>query len=102
VRLAVFHKDLQIYLDQGTRFLKVTNNHSDNPNEWFFVWGKAAQVYDIVASDNYSSVVEGNEGDNLNESPSFRNARSHPNLVDRNDKNRAGLQSKYVRLRNNE
>jgi hypothetical protein len=84
-----------IYLDQGSRYLTVSNNYSDNPDGWFFVWGKAAQVYNVSAENNYSSVVHGNEGDNLHDSPGFHNARSNPTDVDKQDKNSAGIQSRY-------
>jgi hypothetical protein len=97
-----FSQGSAIYLDQGSRFLTITNNFSDNPNGWFFVWGKAAQVYNITASNNYSSVVQGNETDNLNESPNFKNARSKPTDLDRKDNAHAGLESRYRKLREEE
>jgi hypothetical protein len=94
-----FSEGAAIYLDQGSRFLNITNNYSDNPHGWFFVWGKAAQVYNIGAINNYSSVVHGKEADTLNDSPNFHNARSTPNHLDRRDKNRAGLVRPYRKLR---
>jgi len=97
-----FSQGASIYLDQGSRYLKITNNYSDNQNGWFLVWGKAAQVYNITASDNYSAVVHGNEADNLNNSPYFTNARSQPNEVDKKNKSRAGLQRRYAKLRTKE
>lgn len=85
-----------IYLDQGSGYFNVNNNYSENPNGWFFVWGKGAKVHDISAADNYSSTIYGNETDNLNNSPNFKNA--HPNITaaDIKNKNNAGLQSKYA------
>jgi hypothetical protein len=94
-----FSEGTAIYLDQGSRFLTITNNYSENPNGWFFVWGKAAQVYNIKASDNYSSKVIGDEGAHLNDSPSFHNARSTPNHLDRRDKTQAGLERPHRKLR---
>lgn len=94
-----FSQGASIYLDQGTRFLTITKNYSDNPNGWFFVWGKAAEVYNITASDNYSLVVHGNEGVNLNDSPMFQNPRSTQTRLDSEDKGRAGLQKQFAELR---
>jgi hypothetical protein len=97
-----FSKGAAIYLDQGSRFLTIANNYSDNPNGWFFVWGKAAQVYDIKASNNYSSVVHGKELNNLNDSPEFNNARSKPISLDQRNRAHAGLERRYGKLRRKE
>ena len=97
-----FSQGSAIYLDQGSRFLAITNNFSDDPNGWFFVWGKAAQVYNISSSNNYSSVVRGNEADNLNDSPNFKNARSKPTDLDRKNRTRAGLERRFRKLREEE
>lgn len=97
-----FSKGAAIYLDQGSRFLTITDNYSTNPNGWFFVWGKAAQVYNITAADNYSSVVHGNEGQFLNDSPHFVNASSTPTASNRLIPSRAGLEPQYFDLRSKE
>lgn len=70
-----FSSGSAIYLDQGSRFLTVSHNYSTDPSGWFFVWGKPAEVYNIRASGDFSTVVHGNEGANLHDSPHFHNAR---------------------------
>jgi hypothetical protein len=94
-----FSKGASIYLDQGSRYLRIINNYSDNPSGWFNIWGKAAQVYNITASGNYSFVIHGHEGKNLNDSPDFQNAHSQITDADRQNKQDAGLQAPYLGIK---
>lgn len=89
-----------IYLDQGSAYFKVNDNVCSAKATWLYVWGTDAQVKQITASGNYSSNVQGFEGNHLLNSPNFTNASGEYSSAVKKNQDSAGLESHYDGLRN--